>query len=165
MLFHCVSSLTISCNIVHQCKFLSKAPGSRRSLRIVYCRKRGRPAHARVAYATMPKPEIEFTPVSCFESKSTETLTTTLLSTDDTGNSTMVLQHAPGSAWGQPACKHGYWEECYILEGRLFDETLGRWFEAGHYCCRPPGMMHGPYRADEKAGCKEICFIRYDSQF
>ena len=112
--------------------------------------------------AAMPKPAIEFQPTSAFGQQASPDLLTTLLSQDsDTGDQTAILQHVPGSTWGQPHCAHEYWEECYILEGRLFDETLQRWFEAGHYCCRPPGMIHGPYRADPERGCKEICFIIY----
>ncbi len=112
----------------------------------------------------MPKPEIEFKPTASFAtSRTTSDLATTTLSHDpDTHDQTAILSHAPGSSWGQPVCKHEYWEECYILEGRLFDEILGQWFDAGHYCCRPPGMVHGPYRADSEHGCKEICFVRYE---
>lgn len=110
----------------------------------------------------MPKPELEFTPVSSFVQDGPPSLLTQTLSKDAvTGDSTVVLTHAPGSTWGEPVCKHDYWEECYILQGRLYDQTLGKWFEAGSYCCRPPGMLHGPYRADELHGTKEICFSRY----
>jgi hypothetical protein len=88
---------------------------------------------------------------------------TTVLSYDpDTSDQTVILKHIAGSTWGQPVCKHAYWEECYILEVRLFDESLGKWFDAGHYCCRPPGMVHGPYRGDADIGCKEICYVRYE---
>jgi hypothetical protein len=56
---------------------------------------------------------------------------------------------------------HDYWEEAYILEGRIYDETLQKWFEKGSFCCRPPYMKHGPYKADPEAGCEEICYWRY----
>lgn len=45
------------------------------------------------------------------------------------------------------AC-HEYWEEVYILEGDLTDLTLGQTFRQGMYTCRPPGMVHGPWRSD-----------------
>lgn len=110
----------------------------------------------------MPKPELEFTSVSTFPQVGPSTLVTQVLSKDRvSGDSTVMLTHAPGSSWGGQVCQHDYWEECYIVEGRLYDETLGKWFEAGSYCCRPPGMLHGPYRADEHSGVKEICFLRY----
>lgn len=110
----------------------------------------------------MPKPEIEFTGTSSFAKEESSGLTTQILASDaTTGDKTVLLTHAPGSWWGAPICKHDCWEECYIIEGRLCDETLGKWFGAGDYCCRPPGMLHGPYRADERVGVKEICFLRY----
>lgn len=110
----------------------------------------------------MPKPELEFTPTVSFATEGSTSLLTQVLSKDaESGDATVMLTHAPGSSWGAPVCSHAYWEECYIVEGRLFDETLQQWFAAGSYCCRPPGMLHGPYRADEQVGVKEICFLRY----
>jgi hypothetical protein len=75
----------------------------------------------------MPKPEIEFTHVSA--------LTSAQLTQSDppksgnatireTGDQTSVLFHPAGSSWGAPVCLHEYWEEAYILEGRIYDETL-----------------------------------------
>lgn len=110
----------------------------------------------------MPKPEIEFQPTSLFPEDVTQDLSIRTLSADpNTGDKTVLLTHTAGSAWGSPVCKHDYWEEVYIIEGRIFDETLQQWFNAGSYCCRPPGMLHGPFRADENGGCKEICWLRY----
>ncbi|KAK7061767.1 hypothetical protein R3P38DRAFT_2677927 [Favolaschia claudopus] len=110
----------------------------------------------------MPKPEIEFKPATSFPETITPDLSTHKLSADpDTGDNTVLLTHKPGSTWGHPVCTHEYWEEVYIIEGRLFDETLKQWFEAGSYCCRPPGMLHGPFRADDLVGCREICWLRY----
>ena len=114
----------------------------------------------------MPKPEIKFKYASTFLTvHSTSDLSTTILSHDkEIGDQTLILKITPGSSWGEPVCKHEYWEECYILVGRLFDERLGKWFGAGHCRCRPPGMLHGPYRADEKGGCKELCLVRYEKK-
>lgn len=110
----------------------------------------------------MPKPEIEFRTSSTFDVTGPAALRTQVLSSDrETGDQTLLLTHAPASSWGEPRCKHEYWEECYILEGRLYDHTLQKWFSAGSYCCRPPGMLHGPYSADEQTGVKEICYLRY----
>ncbi|KAJ6531757.1 hypothetical protein B0H19DRAFT_1188401 [Mycena capillaripes] len=110
----------------------------------------------------MPKPEIEFRATTSFPETKTPDLSTRTLSEDaDTGDKTVLLVHKAGSAWGAPVCSHDYWEEVYIIEGRLFDETLEQWFEAGSYCCRPPGMLHGPFRADGEVGCREICWLRY----
>ncbi|KAF2158454.1 hypothetical protein M409DRAFT_32352, partial [Zasmidium cellare ATCC 36951] len=72
----------------------------------------------------------------------------TLSSDPETGDNTVLLTHTPGSEWGDPVCTHEYWEEVYIISGRLFDKTLKQWFGEGDYCCRPPGMVHGPFKAD-----------------
>jgi hypothetical protein len=118
----------------------------------------------------MPKPEIEFTHVSVLTSapltpsdppKSGNATIRVLSHDPETGDQTSVLVHPPGSSWGAPVCLHDYWEEAYILEGRIYDETLQKWFEKGNFCCRPPFMKHGPYKADPEAGCEEICYWRY----
>jgi hypothetical protein len=118
----------------------------------------------------MPKPQIEFTHISTLTSEPLTPLdpprsgnaTIRVLSHDaETGDQTSVLTHPPGSSWGAPVCLHDYWEEAYILEGRIYDETLQKWFEKGSFCCRPPYMKHGPYKADPEAGCEEICYWRY----
>lgn len=110
----------------------------------------------------MPKPEIEFKPTTSFPEENSTDLSTQTLSLDpDTGDKTVLLTHSPGSSWGEPICKHDYWEEVYIIEGRIYDKTLKRWFGRGNYCCRPPNMLHGPYEADSSSGCREICWLRY----
>jgi len=118
----------------------------------------------------MPKPQIEFTHISTLTSEpltpsdppKSGNATIRILSHDaETGDQTSVLTHPPGSSWGAPVCLHDYWEEAYILEGRIYDETLQKWFEKGSFCCRPPYMKHGPYKADPEAGCEEICYWRY----
>lgn len=110
----------------------------------------------------MPKPELEFTPTSSFPSEFSPDLKKQTLSIDpDTGDTTVLLTHTAGSEWGEPVCTHEYWEEVYIISGRIYDKTLKQWFGAGDYCCRPPGMLHGPFLADEIEGCKEICWLRY----
>ncbi|KAF2730426.1 cupin 2 domain-containing protein [Polyplosphaeria fusca] len=110
----------------------------------------------------MPKPTIEFTPTSSFPGSQSPGLLTQPLSSDpDTGDKTVLLTHEPGSAWGDPVCQHEYWEEVYIISGRIYDKGLEKWFGAGEYCCRPPGMRHGPFEADGEEGCKEICWLRF----
>ena len=46
---------------------------------------------------------------------------------------------------------HDFWEEVWILEGELMDLGKRQTFTAGMYACRPPGMVHGPYRVPK--GC------------
>ncbi|KAF2119668.1 hypothetical protein BDV96DRAFT_642682 [Lophiotrema nucula] len=121
----------------------------------------------------MPKLESEFKPASSIASQASHngTLTQRVLSHDsDTGDKTVLLAHSPGAKWGNTeddetsTCIHEYWEECYIIEGRLYDVGKKLWFEAGSYCCRPPGMVHGPYRADEVVGCREVAWVRYPAK-
>ena len=38
-----------------------------------------------------------------------------------------------------------------FLEGELIDLGKRQTFTAGMYACRPPGMVHGPYRVSR--GC------------
>ncbi|KAM0751055.1 hypothetical protein T439DRAFT_325213 [Meredithblackwellia eburnea MCA 4105] len=117
------------------------------------------------------KPTIEFTDVEEYpfeELKGTEPLNASMrvLSLDEaSGDKTIILYHPPGQEWGgskgkdSPA-EHDYWEECLVLKGGLFDKTLGKMFKAGSYCCRPPGMLHGPWIASEE-GCEEVVFVRH----
>lgn len=53
---------------------------------------------------------------------------------------------------------HDFWEEVWILEGALIDLGKRQTFTAGMYACRPPGMIHGPYRVPQ--GCLTL-EIRY----
>jgi len=53
---------------------------------------------------------------------------------------------------------HDFWEEVWILEGELHDLGKGQIFTTGMYACRPPGMLHGPYRVPR--GCMTL-EIRY----
>lgn len=45
---------------------------------------------------------------------------------------------------------HEYYEEIFILEGKLIDRTLEETFTAGMYAYRTPGMEHGPYEYPER---------------
>ena len=40
---------------------------------------------------------------------------------------------------------HDIWEEVFIIWGWLVDVHLGQTFGEAYYCCRPPGMKHGPF--------------------
>lgn len=43
---------------------------------------------------------------------------------------------------------HPYPEEIFVVSGRLYDEAFDMWLEPGYYASRPPGEVHGPFRAD-----------------
>lgn len=134
---------------------------------------------------SLSKPEIEFPHISdsegMFPSKSisishadgsfTDYRTYTLSHDPSTGDETVLEQHSPGSVWGgnpsdnfdkNTVCSHDYWEECYIIDGRMYDVSKKEWFRAGSYCHRPPGMLHGPCKADEALGCRWIGMARYE---
>ena len=71
------------------------------------------------------------------------------------GNRTRVLRFQPGVYTTKPFV-HEYWEEVYVVSGDLIvgnDERGegGETFEANTYCCRPPGVYHGPFCS--KRGC------------
>jgi hypothetical protein len=77
-----------------------------------------------------------------------------------TGLLTRLVRWDPGldtSAAGPVA--HEYFEEVLVLSGSLRDLTLDQTFAAGHYACRPPGMLHGPW---ESAGGCVMLETRYE---
>ena len=76
----------------------------------------------------------------------------------DTGDVTRLLQFAAGVETAE-TITHDFWEEVWIVEGTLIDLGKQQTFTAGMYACRPPGMVHGPYRVPA-GGC--VTFeIRY----
>ena len=105
----------------------------------------------------MSKPEIEFTPVSNVEwtpvPGNVPGLFERILASDPAnGVATRMLRFEPGTdTTANGVVVHDFWEEVYILEGSLHDIPLGQTFPAGTYACRPPGMKHGPWRAER--GC------------
>ena len=63
---------------------------------------------------------------------------------------TRFLSGANTTAFGGKA--HPFFEEIFIVAGRLFDAAFGLWLETGHHASRPPGEVLGPFRTDG-AGC------------
>ncbi len=81
-----------------------------------------------------------------------------ILSRDaDTGDVTRLLRFDAGVETTETIV-HDFWEEVFILEGELIDVGKRQTFSAGMYACRPPGMIHGPYRVPR--GCTTL-EIRY----
>jgi hypothetical protein len=114
----------------------------------------------------MAKPEIEFsnmstvpwTPVKAGSGVVGEGISEKVLSRDDsTGDTTRLLRLDPGVE-SDEIITHDFWEEVIILEGSLIDKRLNKEFTRGMYACRPPGMVHGPYKAP--SGCTTF-EIRY----
>ena len=70
----------------------------------------------------------------------------------NTGDYTRILRFEPGTdTTPNGVMSHNFWEEIYILEGSIIDLSLSQEFKAGEYACRPPGMLHGPWRSP--GGC------------
>jgi hypothetical protein len=69
-----------------------------------------------------------------------------ILSRDpDTGDVTRLLRFDAGVETHE-TITHDFWEEVWILEGEIVDLGKQQTFSTGMYACRPPGMVHGPYR-------------------
>lgn len=67
----------------------------------------------------------------------------------ETGDYTRLTKFADGystEAFGPKS--HDYPEEIFIISGRLYDAAFQMWLEPGHYASRPPGEIHGPFKAD-----------------
>ena len=74
-----------------------------------------------------------------------------------TGGRTRLLRYEPGAYLPQ-SFVHDYWEEAYVLEGDMI--VAGVKFLAHTYCCRPPGIPHGPFGSD--TGCIVLEIHYYD---
>lgn len=72
------------------------------------------------------------------------------LATDDmTGDYTRLTWFKDGYYTGDFGSKaHAYPEEIFVVSGRLYDEAFDMWLEPGHYASRPPGEVHGPFKAE-----------------
>ena len=68
---------------------------------------------------------------------------------------TRLIKMEPGFR-GAKTLSHDFWEEVYILEGTMTDELNNVEYSRGFYCCRKPGMLHGPFYSPE--GCFAIEF-------
>jgi len=108
----------------------------------------------------MPKPELEFfkpdripwEPVagSATGGAGGAGVMQKILSRNEDGDVTRLLRFDAGVETAETIA-HDFWEEVWILEGELIDLGKKQTFTAGMYACRPPGMIHGPYRVP--TGC------------
>ena len=109
----------------------------------------------------MSKPELEFLNVDNFEwvpiDNALGTYERILSSDKNLGNYTRMLKFDVGAETHE-TLTHEFWEEVYIIKGGLYDKGKKQLFTEGMYACRPPGMVHGPYKSSE--GCITV-EIRY----
>ena len=71
------------------------------------------------------------------------------------GVRTRLIRFRPGAV-APDIFVHDYWEEVYLLSGRLVtgcdgDGNGGTGFDAPSYACRPPNTQHGPFTSVD--GC------------
>lgn len=68
-----------------------------------------------------------------------------------TGNRTRLLSFEPGVYTTAPFV-HDYWEEVFLISGDLIvgnddNGNGGEKFVGPTYACRPPGVIHGPFKS------------------
>ena len=83
----------------------------------------------------------------------------TIAEDPQTGDYTRLTKFLDGystEAFGPKS--HDYPEEIFVISGRLYDEAFQMWLEPGYYASRPPGEVHGPFRADGNVIILEISF-------
>jgi len=123
----------------------------------------------RPAEMPMPKPELEFfkpdhiawEPVSGSATGGAggAGVSQKILSRSEDGDVTRLLRFEAGVETTE-TITHDFWEEVWILEGELMDLGKGQTFTAGMYACRPPGMVHGPYRVPRGCVTFEVRYFK-----
>ena len=114
----------------------------------------------------MPKPEHEFFDAARVSrdrvTPAVNGLYERILARDaETGDYTRILEFEPGCDTSPMGVqRHDFWEEVWILDGELIDLGKQQTFSAGMYACRPPGMIHGPYRVPRGSTTLEIRYGR-----
>lgn len=113
----------------------------------------------------MSKPHIEFqrldlasgwhTPAGYPKTITQKILASDIDETGKSGSRTRLLRFEPGAFTTAPFV-HDHWEEVYVISGDLavgcdVQGYGGEPFEAPTYACRPPGVLHGPFKSE--AGC------------
>ncbi len=83
-----------------------------------------------------------------------------------TGGHTRLLRFLPGAYSTEPFI-HDHWEEVFVISGDMIvgsdaNGKGGKAYYANTYCCRPPGVPHGPFRTE--TGCLLLEQHYYDPQ-
>ena len=77
----------------------------------------------------------------------------------ESGDYTRLTRFKPGADTSMFGAKsHDYPEEIMVIKGSLFDSAFNKWLETGEYASRPPGEVHGPFKADVECVVLEISF-------
>jgi quercetin dioxygenase-like cupin family protein len=65
-----------------------------------------------------------------------------------TGDYTRLTRFKAGADTAELGAQmHDYPEEIFIVSGQIYDQAFDRWLKPGDYASRPPGEVHGPFRA------------------
>ena len=81
------------------------------------------------------------------------------------GCRTRLLRFDPGTYTTAPFV-HDHWEEVYLVSGDLIVDNDkngngGEAFDGAVYACRPPGVLHGPFKSER--GCLLFEIHYYDT--
>ncbi len=83
----------------------------------------------------------------------------TLAKDEKSGDYTRLTRFKPGADTASFGAKtHDYPEEIFVVKGRLYDATFDKWLETGEYASRPPGEVHGPFKADQECIVLEVSY-------
>ena len=82
------------------------------------------------------------------------------------GSRTRLMRFAPGAFTTEPIV-HEFWEEVYVVEGEFFgigeSGQPSQRFPKHTYTCRPPGIVHGPFKSDTGCILLEIHYFDPDA--
>ena len=75
------------------------------------------------------------------------------------GDYTRLTRFKPGADTASFGAKsHDYPEDFFLVRGRLYDVAFDKWLETGEYASRPPGEVHGPFKADQECIVLEVSY-------
>ncbi len=110
----------------------------------------------------MGRKAIEFTPYTQFPAEPVpgpaKGITQRIISKDPQGRAlSRIIEYEAGTdTTPNGTAVHDYWEEVFILKGKMIDLTLNQTFSAGDTASRPPGMPHGPWKIPEHTVIYEV---------
>ena len=55
--------------------------------------------------------------------------------------------------------RHPFWEEVWLIKGKILDKGTNEIHGADYYACRHPGMPHGPVEVLEEAMTFEVHYM------
>ena len=81
------------------------------------------------------------------------------------GSRTRLMQFEPG-AFTTESLVHEFWEEVYVVSGEFFgigeSDRPPESYSQHTYTCRPPGIVHGPFKSDTGCVLLEIHYFDPD---